>query len=269
MSSLQHETGNWRKGRAGCELDIWTDSHSHSHILIFHPCPSTCLSYPFRRDNVTRLWDQLNEMLKTRRDCLSETLKLYRVFQEMIYVLDWIEEVKTRLSVEDVGKHFKGVEDLLQKHAMLEADIGLIGERVHSVNGAARAFLPPQGEEAWRPCEPHVIDERTGFLEAQYNELVDLAKGRKAKLLEAKRLWQLMGDMDDEEQWIREMVQLMNSPDLGHDITTVQALLNKHKVSPSPPPHLPSKRQISTHPLKEADSGHKSCPLSPFFPHAD
>lgn len=42
---------------------------------------------------------------------------------------------------EDYGKHLMGVEDLLQKHSLLEADIHVLGERVKTVNLQAEKFV--------------------------------------------------------------------------------------------------------------------------------
>lgn len=41
---------------------------------------------------------------------------------------------------QDYGKHLLGVEDLLQKHALVEADIGIQAERVRGVNASAQKF---------------------------------------------------------------------------------------------------------------------------------
>lgn len=41
---------------------------------------------------------------------------------------------------QDYGKHLLGVEDLLQKHALVEADIAIQADRVKSVNGSAQKF---------------------------------------------------------------------------------------------------------------------------------
>lgn len=145
---------------------------------------------------------------------------------------------QNRLSSEDYGKHLISVEDLLQKHALLESDIGVVGERVKSVVETARQFKEPLEEAGgYRPVEPNLIDERIALLESEYKKLQDAAALRKGKLFESRRLWNLMADFADEEQWIRETTQLMSSPDLGHDLTSVQVLLNKHKVCGGPP-HL-------------------------------
>lgn len=41
---------------------------------------------------------------------------------------------------QDYGKHLLGVEDLLQKHALVEADIAIQAERVRGVNASAQKF---------------------------------------------------------------------------------------------------------------------------------
>ena len=67
-------------------------------------------------------------------------------------------------------------------------------------------------------------------LSQAYEELCDLAESRRKRLEESRTLWQFYWDMADEEGWIREKEQLMSSPDLGHDLTSVNLLLSKHKV---------------------------------------
>lgn len=68
-------------------------------------------------------------------------------------------------------------------------------------------------------------------LDAAYEELLQLAIDRRTRLGESRKLWQFYWDMADEEGWIKEKEQLMSSPDLGHDLTSVHLLLNKHKVT--------------------------------------
>ncbi|XP_067680907.1 spectrin beta chain-like isoform X4 [Haliotis asinina] len=185
-----------------------------------------------RKDNVLRLWNYLLELLRTRRMRLELTLNLQKIFQEMLYILDWMEEIKARLMSEDYGKHLMGVEDLLQKHSLLEADIHVVGERVKTVNSSATRFIDDDFQEVggYRPSDPEVVRERMSTLESAYDELKTLAEERRSRLEESRKLWQFYWDMADEEGWIREKEQLMSSPDLGHDLTSVHLLLNKQKA---------------------------------------
>jgi len=52
-----------------------------------------------------------------------------------------------RLQSEDYGKHLMGVEDLLQKHSLLESDIAIVGSRVKTINAQAQYFVDAEFAE--------------------------------------------------------------------------------------------------------------------------
>lgn len=47
-----------------------------------------------RKDNVLRLWDYLQELLEARRGRLDKNLILQRTFQEMLYIISWVDDMK-------------------------------------------------------------------------------------------------------------------------------------------------------------------------------
>jgi len=184
-----------------------------------------------RKDNVLRLWNYLLELLKARRSRLELSLQLQHNFQEMLYILDSMEELKLRLLSDDFGKHLMGVEDLLQKHSLVEADINVLGERVKQVVQHSQRFLDTdESTDGYRPCDPSIIVERVQALEDAYAELVKLAVERRSRLEESRLLWQFYWDMAEEENWIKEMQQILLQADIGHDLTTINLLLSKHKT---------------------------------------
>lgn len=85
-------------------------------------------------------------------------------------------------------------------------------------------------DSGYKPCDPLIVSDRMQHMEAAYEELLQLSKARWERLGESLKLWQFYWDCADEAGWIKEKEQLMSSPDLGHDLTSVQLLLNKHKV---------------------------------------
>lgn len=182
-----------------------------------------------RKDNVLRLWNYLLELLRARRLRLECSIQLQQNFQEMIYILDSMEEIKQRLLTDDYGKHLMGVEDLLQKHALVEADINVLGERVKQVVNNSQRFLSDESED-YKPCDPSIIVDRVQQLEDAYAELVKLAVERRSRLEESRKLWQFYWDMADEENWIKEKEQIVSSGEIGHDLTTINLLLSKHKA---------------------------------------
>ncbi|XP_026077457.1 spectrin beta chain, non-erythrocytic 1 isoform X2 [Carassius auratus] len=181
-----------------------------------------------RKDNVLRLWEYLLELLKARRQRLEMNLGLQRVFQEMLYIMDWMDEMKMLLLSQDYGKHLLGVEDLLQKHALVEADIGIQADRVKAVNANAQKFA--RDEEGYKPCDPQVIRDRVAHMEFCYQELTQLAAERRARLEESRRLWKFFWEMAEEEAWIREKEQILSSDDCGKDLTGAVRLLSQHRA---------------------------------------
>ncbi|XP_017777112.1 PREDICTED: spectrin beta chain isoform X3 [Nicrophorus vespilloides] len=183
-----------------------------------------------RKDNVLRLWNYLLELLRARRMRLELSLQLQQTFQEMLHILDSMDELKARLLTDDYGKHLMGVEDLLQKHNLLEADINILGERVKGVASQSQRFLDLETNEGYKPCEPSLVIDRVQQLEDAYGGLVRLALERRARLEESKTLWQFYWDMADEDNWIKEKREIVSTADIGHDLTTVHLLLVKHKA---------------------------------------
>ncbi|KAK2824698.1 hypothetical protein Q5P01_021873 [Channa striata] len=181
-----------------------------------------------RKDNVIRLWEYLLELLKGRRHRLELNLGLQRVFQEMLYIMDWMDEMKMLLLSQDYGKHLLGVEDLLQKHALVEADIAIQADRVRNVNSNAQKFA--KDTDDYKPCDPQIIRDRVAHMEFCYQELTQLAAERRAHLEESRRLWKFFWEMAEEEGWIREKEKILSSEDCGKDLTGAVRLLSQHKA---------------------------------------
>ncbi|KAI7804284.1 spectrin beta chain, erythrocytic [Triplophysa rosa] len=180
-----------------------------------------------RKDNILRLWDYLQELLKDRRGRLEKNLTLQRIFQEMLYIISWMDEMKGRLLSPDFGKHLLEVEDLLQKHSLVEADIAVQAERVRSANAAALKFA---NGDSYKPCDPQVIRDRVQHLDLCYQELCALAAQRKARLEQSRRLWNFLWEIAELESWIREKDHIFSSLDYGKDLTSVLVLQNKHSI---------------------------------------
>uniref|UniRef100_A0A8D2LFG8 Spectrin beta chain n=1 Tax=Varanus komodoensis TaxID=61221 RepID=A0A8D2LFG8_VARKO len=181
-----------------------------------------------RKNNVARLWDYLWELVAARREHLRLHLELQKMLQDLAYLMDWLEEMKGRLQSQDFGKHLHSVEDLLQIHALVEADIAIQAKRVKAISTAAQRFAVPG--EGYKPCDPQLVQERVETLDRCYRELVALAAERRAKLEESRRLWKFFWDMGEEEAWIREQSQIISSDDFGKDLTSVLRLTSKHNA---------------------------------------
>uniref|UniRef100_A0A673N4A8 Spectrin beta chain n=1 Tax=Sinocyclocheilus rhinocerous TaxID=307959 RepID=A0A673N4A8_9TELE len=181
-----------------------------------------------RRDNVLRLWEYLKELLAARRERLFAHRDLQRLLQEMSYIMDWMEDMKSRLQSQDNGKHLHDVEDLLQKHTLVEADISAQAERVKAVQAAAKRFT--SNEQSYKPCDPSLVEEKVDLLGRAYGELGQLAADRRARLDDSRRLWQFLWELGEEAAWIREQEQILSGGDYGKDLSSALHLLSKHEA---------------------------------------
>ncbi|XP_033967814.1 spectrin beta chain, erythrocytic [Pseudochaenichthys georgianus] len=180
-----------------------------------------------RKDNILRMWDYLQELLKARRARLEKNLMLQRIFQEMLYIISWMDDMKARLLSPDFGKHLLEVEDLLQKHALLENDIALQANRVQKASAAALQFA---NGDSYKPCDPQVIRDRVQHLDLCYQELCELAAQRRARLEQSRLFWNFLWETAELESWIREKEHLFSSLDYGKDLTSVLVLQSKHSA---------------------------------------
>ncbi|MFH4980343.1 hypothetical protein AB6A40_007052 [Gnathostoma spinigerum] len=163
-----------------------------------------------RKDHVKELWECLKCILVARRVRLELSMTIQRIFHEMVDVLDMMDEIKGRLLSEDVGQHLMDVEELLQKHALIESDINIVGERVKNVNREAENFTKPEGPDGsgYKPVEPALVEERMQILVDRFNELKDLAADRKQRLEDNRRLCQFWWDVAELDQNFKEIEQV-------------------------------------------------------------
>uniref|UniRef100_A0A7N4PAZ6 Spectrin beta chain n=1 Tax=Sarcophilus harrisii TaxID=9305 RepID=A0A7N4PAZ6_SARHA len=182
-----------------------------------------------QRDSVLRQWELLTGLVGARRTRLEQNLALQKVFQEMVYMVDWMEEMQ--LLSKECGQHLLEVEDLLQKHGLLEGDITAQSERVEALNATALRFSQLQG---YQPCDPQIIRNRVSHVHGCLAELQELAGRRRAELEASRTLWALLQELEEAEAWAREKEHLLESRAGGgagaHDLPSAARLLAQHRI---------------------------------------
>uniref|UniRef100_A0A669E2T7 Spectrin beta chain n=1 Tax=Oreochromis niloticus TaxID=8128 RepID=A0A669E2T7_ORENI len=178
-----------------------------------------------RKENILGQWSLLKELVAGRRTRLEKNLALQKTFQDMVYMIDWMEDMQ--LLSRDFGKHLLEVDDLLQKHGLQEADITVQAERVETLNTAALKFTTIEG---YQPCDPQVICNRVNHVSSCLEELKHLATKRRAELEESRKLWAFFQELEESEAWIREKSSILGAQGYGKDLSSVLRLLQQHKT---------------------------------------
>ncbi|XP_061072735.1 spectrin beta chain, non-erythrocytic 4-like [Conger conger] len=180
-----------------------------------------------RKENILGQWSLLKELVVARKARLEKNLSLQKTFQEMVYMIDWMEDMQVQLLSKDFGKHLLEVDDLLQKHSLQEADIAVQAERVQTLNTAALKFTTIEG---YQPCDPQVICNRVNHVSTCLEELKQLAGKRRSELEESRQLWAFFQEVEEAEAWIREKTSILTAQTFGKDLSSVLRLLQKHKT---------------------------------------
>ncbi|XP_063349765.1 spectrin beta chain, non-erythrocytic 4-like isoform X2 [Pelmatolapia mariae] len=180
-----------------------------------------------RKENILGQWSLLKELVAGRRTRLEKNLALQKTFQDMVYMIDWMEDMQVQLLSRDFGKHLLEVDDLLQKHSLQEADITVQAERVETLNTAALKFTTIEG---YQPCDPQVICNRVNHVSSCLEELKHLATKRRAELEESRKLWAFFQELEESEAWIREKSSILGAQGYGKDLSSVLRLLQQHKT---------------------------------------
>eukprot|EP00118_Oscarella_pearsei_P018333 m.187592 g.187592 ORF g.187592 m.187592 type:complete len:2651 (+) comp39364_c0_seq1:28-7980(+) len=190
--------------------------------------------------NINDLWAQLLALLESKRRRLQTSMSLYKVFQEMLDLIDYMDEIKVGLLSDDYGKHLAGVEDLLQKHSLVEADVAAIADRVTLLIDSSKTHADlvlkkseeDEDEEDGFRADPALIAERQDELTSSYAELQMLASERRSRLEDSLHVQQFYRDAGEEEAWMKEQEQILEQVETENvrDMTGVQHLERKQQA---------------------------------------
>ncbi|CAI8008734.1 Spectrin alpha chain, non-erythrocytic 1 [Geodia barretti] len=167
-------------------------------------------------------WELLLERIRDKTQRLREANQQQQ-FNQCVSDLDfWLGGVEAQLSSTDTGRDLGGVQAMLKKQQLVEADIAAHQDRVADVNAQAERFVRENHFDVVS------IGQKQERINQRYTQLRELAEERKLGLSRSLRLHQFYRDMDEEEAWTRERRLLMSGENFGRDLVGVQNLIKKH-----------------------------------------
>ncbi|XP_045489789.1 spectrin beta chain, non-erythrocytic 1 isoform X1 [Pieris rapae] len=165
-------------------------------------------------------WRELLELLERHRASLAKLAHLMALLREADAVAHTLAEMKAQFDSEEVGRHLVDVERLLQAHALQELQLGALDESIQRLvrQGSAVEGLP----------QTQQLQHQLETLANEYQSLVAAAKDRKARLEDARNLYQFLEDHDEEEGWVTEKQRICRAEVAAKELRGVLALRQKH-----------------------------------------
>ncbi|XP_060684627.1 spectrin beta chain, non-erythrocytic 5 [Hemiscyllium ocellatum] len=177
-----------------------------------------------RMKQIQKLWNELLENCQDKRSKLVDAHKALNFQRSIDDVENWLSEVEKQLEQAGQPTDLVSVKNLLNEQQDLEEDINSYVERMQS--------LLDQSEEFVR--DNHFLAEeirvRVSDILQRYQALRDPIKERRRVLEDSARLYQLFRDLDVAQAWVQEKLLLATAKDVGHSLTAVQSLHNKHQA---------------------------------------
>uniref|UniRef100_A0A8C2BUU6 Spectrin alpha, non-erythrocytic 1 n=1 Tax=Cyprinus carpio TaxID=7962 RepID=A0A8C2BUU6_CYPCA len=177
-----------------------------------------------KRDAVNERFGKIKSMAAGRRAKLNESHRLHQFFRDLDDEESWIKEKKLLVSSEDYGRDLTGVQNLRKKHKRLEAELGAHEPAIQSVLETGKKLSDDNtiGQEE--------IQQRLAQFVEHWRELKELAAARSVLLEESLEYQQFVANVEEEEAWINEKLNLVGSEDYGDTLAAVQGLLKKHEA---------------------------------------
>uniref|UniRef100_M3XK81 Spectrin alpha chain, non-erythrocytic 1 n=2 Tax=Latimeria chalumnae TaxID=7897 RepID=M3XK81_LATCH len=177
-----------------------------------------------KRDTINSRFQKIKTMAAARRANLNESHRLHQFFRDLDDEESWIKEKKLLVSSEDYGRDLTGVQNLRKKHKRLEAELAAHEPAIQGVLDTGKKLSDDNtiGKEE--------IQQRLSQFVDHWKELKELAAARGQRLEESLEYQQFVANVEEEEAWINEKLNLVASEDYGDTLAAVQGLLKKHEA---------------------------------------
>merc|ERR1719461_852461 len=166
------------------------------------------------------MWTQLITLMNDRKRRLTDAVDFHQFFTDADDVDNWMLDILKLVSSDDIGKDESNVQTLLKKHKEVTDELKNYQTTIDQLHDQASSL----GEE---DRESGPVVERIASIDRRYKELLEMAKIRKQRLLDALSLYKLFTEADGVEQWITEKEKMLNTMVPGKDIEECEIM--KHR----------------------------------------
>ncbi|XP_056401829.1 spectrin beta chain, non-erythrocytic 5 isoform X2 [Hyla sarda] len=183
--------------------------------------PQESLAIRKQIEQMEKLLGQLKEEAQVKKDKLQKAKDQKTFLEDSRREMLWIQDIKEKLTSEELGTDVASAEQLLRDHRYLLKEIE--GQRDRIIE------LQQMGTTVFQSSNSSEVRDSLLSLTHGYNELSDLWVKRKQKLEQGLELQQFLREADSINAALSSHEAFVRVNDLGDQLDTVQSLLNRHK----------------------------------------
>uniref|UniRef100_A0A2H8TMG3 Spectrin beta chain, brain 4 n=1 Tax=Melanaphis sacchari TaxID=742174 RepID=A0A2H8TMG3_9HEMI len=176
-----------------------------------------------KQTDIEEVYTELCTLNKKRATRLVESRKFYKFIREAEDVAEWIGDQTTVAASEDYGRDVEHVELLIQAFESFMSGLNGSEGRISSCINIGHKLLEENNPEQDQ------IRIRLEDTQQLWDDLKELANARQEALMGAKQVHVFDRTADETISWIQEKGGLLAAEDYGHDLDTIQTLIQKHQ----------------------------------------
>ncbi|THD24960.1 Spectrin beta [Fasciola hepatica] len=177
------------------------------------------------RDHIEKLWARLLSLMRERFARLDARHRHFKQFSELDHLSIIISSLQKLLETDDCGSHLSAVDDLLQRHELLETDI----RSIHRSMSQSLRLL--EGDSYATDPATELSKTREKAVRDAYSRLVATAEARRYALELSKTRWEVFAELDEQKYYIQERLNYMRAV---HEIPNsgfVDSLFRRHRAT--------------------------------------
>ena len=183
------------------------------------------------KEYINEKWKQVLDLLEQHTKNLTAASSLMDCMREVETITSDIEDISKSLLIDDTNAgilHLSAIQDMIQKHSLIESQISSRGETIEKLNTQSKNFLTHSDFSILK--EAPLLDSKLQKLNQGYTSLTKLAGVRREKLEDLLVYYQFVEDSEEEEAWIVERQRICQAVLPSKDLLGVIAFQQKHKA---------------------------------------
>lgn len=177
------------------------------------------------RDHIEKLWTRLLSLMRERFARLDAKHRHFKQFSELDHLSTIIASLQKQLETDDCGSHLSAVEDLLQRHELLETDI----RSIHRSMSQSLRLL--EGDTYTIGSATELSSSREKAVREAYSRLVATAESRRYALELSRTRWEVFAELDEQNYYIQERLNYMRAVREIPNNGFVDGLFRRHRAT--------------------------------------
>ena len=163
----------------------------------------------------------------------------------------FVTDLSRQIETEPVGNDLTSVNILMQKQQMIETQMQIKSQQVTELESQAEHLV------RMSPEKEADIERKKADVNKKFEAIIQPLEHRKKELEIKKEVFQFMRDVEDENIWMEEKMNLVTSEELGSSLQDVNMLIKKNKTLKGEiENHEPRIRSVCENGQKLIDSSH-------------